>query len=107
MISILWGWAAASVAAAGTLMCVQAVRHRWTPPPAPGAEDLALADWCRHMHITVITVTGTEFSMNLAAMRNSDASDFRSWNVPVSVTLWSDRYDPADIIPERGKDDRG
>lgn len=64
-------------------------------------DDATLGRWARHMNITVITVTGTEFTTNLAELRTAHASDFRTWNVPVSVTLWHSAYDPAEIL---GKD---
>ena len=60
-----------------------------------GAQDAPLAAWCRHMHLTVITVTGTEFTTSLAELQAGEVSTARTWNVPVSVTLWSD----LDVVP--------
>ena len=53
-----------------------------------GNADRALADWCRHTHVTVITHTGTEFTISLAELQ-ANANPSRSWNVPVSVAIWS------------------
>ena len=47
-----------------------------------------LADWCRQTNLTVIAVTGTEFTTSLADLANS-AHPYRSWNVPVSAAVWS------------------
>lgn len=61
------------------------------------AVDGPLAQWCRTTNLTVITVTGTEFTIPLAELQQS-ANPFRSWNVPVSVALWSDPADKAHAI---------
>lgn len=50
--------------------------------------DRALANWCRHTNVTVITHTGTEFTISLAELQ-ANANPSRSWNVPVSVAIWS------------------
>jgi len=56
-------------------------------------QDAALAEWCRHMSLTVITVTGAVFSTTFAELQASEAPTFRQWNVPTSVTVWSDLAD--------------
>lgn len=50
--------------------------------------DRQVAEWCRNTHLTVITVTGTEITFSLEELRTSEHPS-RSWNVPVSVALWS------------------
>ncbi len=64
------------------------------------AVDAALADWCRHMNLTVIGVSGAEFTTSLAQLHESEAPTMRSWNVPISVTVWSDRESDL-IVPGR------
>lgn len=71
------------------------------------AEDAALAEWCRHMSLTVVTHTGTVFSTTLPELQASEAPLFRSWNVPVQVTMWSDLLDDdliADVPQDTSKD---
>lgn len=58
-------------------------------------KDAVLAEWCRHMSLTVITVTGAVFSTTLGELQASEAPTFRTWNVPTSVTIWSDQADEA------------
>lgn len=55
--------------------------------------DGALAEWARHMSLTVITVTGAVFSTTFAELQASEAPTFRQWNVPTNVTVWSDLAD--------------
>ena len=50
--------------------------------------DHVLATWCRQTNLTVIAVTGTEFTISLADLANSP-HPYRSWNVPVSAAIWS------------------
>lgn len=71
---------------------VGALRHRSAQPtpPAPAGPDGPLADWARTTHLTVVTVTGYVFSMSLAEIRESEFGSYRHWNVPSSITLWSD-----------------
>lgn len=52
-------------------------------------KDAVLADWCRHMQLTVVTVSGKVFSSSLADLQASEVPDYRNWNVPVQVVLWS------------------
>lgn len=51
------------------------------------AEDAALADWAKHTTLSVITVTGAEFTMTLADIRTSEHGALRTWNVPTYVAL--------------------
>lgn len=60
-----------------------------------GGTDAGLAEWCRHMSLTVVTHTGVVFSTTFAELHASPASTFRNWNVPVQVTVWSDLDDEA------------
>ena len=55
-------------------------------------EDAALADWTRHMAVTVVTHTGSIWSMTLPELHASEHGDFRSWEKPLSVSIWSDRW---------------
>jgi len=56
-------------------------------------QDAPLAEWARHMSLTVVTHTGTVFSSTFPELAASDVPDFRNWNVPVQVTVWSDQAD--------------
>jgi hypothetical protein len=56
-------------------------------------ENAQFADWARNMSLTVITVSGAVFSATLPELAASEAPIFRSWNVPVQVTLWSNSAD--------------
>lgn len=56
-------------------------------------QDAPLAEWCRHMSLTVVTVSGAVFSTTFAELQASEAPTFRNWNVPVQVTVWSDQAD--------------
>jgi hypothetical protein len=56
-------------------------------------QDAPLAEWCRHMSLTVITVTGAVFSTTFAELQASEAPTFRQWNVPTQVVVWSDLAD--------------
>lgn len=70
-------------------------------------EDAPLAQWCRHMSLTVVTHTGTVFSTSLAELAVSDAPEFRSWNVPIQVCLWSDLDDyAASVVPAATKEEQ-
>ena len=60
-------------------------------------EDAALADWTRHMAVTVVTHTGGIWSMTLPELQADPHGDFRSWEKPLSVSLWSDRW--SDLAP--------
>jgi hypothetical protein len=60
-----------------------------------------LADWCRNTNLTVIAVTGTEFTMSLADLANSE-HPYRSWNVPVSAAVWSEK-DPGPQTLEQAR----
>lgn len=52
--------------------------------------DAALAEWCRHMSLTVITVSGSVFTITFEELQASAEPEFRNWHVPVQVTVWSD-----------------
>lgn len=62
-------------------------------PATPNPRDAVLADWCRHMSLTVVTVSGAVFSTTFAELQSSEAPMFRNWNVPTQVTVWSDQAD--------------
>jgi len=92
---VLW---ACVFTAAGTAMTVQQIRCNRTTRTArallrQSAEDAPLAEWCRHMSLTIVTVSGSVFSTTLAELQSSEAPTFRQWNVPTQVTLWSDLAD--------------
>jgi len=63
--------------------------------------DAPLAEWCRHMSLTVITHTGTVFSTTFAELQASEAPTFRNWNVPMQITVWSDLADEELIAEAR------
>ena len=88
---------AGAVACAAWLRCKAAERRTRTMAHllAGTDQDRALADWCRHMSLTVVTHTGSVYSTTLAELNASEASDFRNWNVPIQITLWSDLDDDA------------
>jgi hypothetical protein len=67
------------------------------PRHAPHA-DTILAEWCRHMSLTVLTVSGAVFSTTFGELAASDDPSFRTWNVPLQVTVWSDQAD--DVLTE-------
>jgi hypothetical protein len=78
-----------TVAGAGTVaFYVRKLRAALRETARHTNADRALADWCRHTHVTVITHTGTEFTISLAELQ-ANANPSRSWNVPVSVAIWS------------------
>lgn len=55
--------------------------------------DAPLAEWCRHMTLTVWTHTGSVFQQTFAELAASDVPEFRNWNVPIQVSIWSDTVD--------------
>lgn len=55
--------------------------------------DAPLAEWCRHMSLTVVTVTGSVYSTTFAELQASEVPNIRNWNVPIQVTVWSDLED--------------
>lgn len=65
-------------------------------------QDAPLAEWARHMSLTVVTVTGAVFSTTFAELQASDVPEFRNWNVPQQVTVWSDLADEElkEVVPE-------
>ena len=54
-------------------------------------KDADTAEWCRHMSLTVITVSGAVFSTTFAELQASEVPMFRNWHVPTQVTVWSDQ----------------
>lgn len=64
-------------------------------------QDAPLADWCRHMSLTVITASGTVFSTTFAELQASEVPIFRNWNAPKQVTVWSDQADEELIVEAR------
>jgi len=78
---------------------LRAATEDLTRTAAQGALDAPLADWCRHTHLTVVTHTGTDFTVRLAELQADEQvtgrSAFRTWNVPVSITVWSDTDEEA------------
>jgi len=60
---------------------------------AQASVDAPLADWCRHMNLTVTAHTGTMFSVTFAELQGSQHPVFRIWNVPKQIIVWSDRAD--------------
>lgn len=60
---------------------------------AQAGADAPLADWCRHMSLTVWTHTGSVFQTTFAELQASEHAAFRNWNVPIQVSIWSDQVD--------------
>jgi hypothetical protein len=79
---------------------------RMVEATARAGADAPLAEWCRHMNLTVITHTGTVFATTFAELQASEAPTFRNWNVPVQATVWSDLAEPElteDVRATAGK----
>lgn len=57
---------------------------------AGAGDDAELANWCRHMSLTVVTHTGTVYSTTLEELSASDVPGWRCWNRPMQITVWSD-----------------
>lgn len=81
----------------GLLREIAAMQHS----VARAAMDAPLAEWCRHMSVTVVAHSGAVFSSTFAELQASEAPLLRQWSIPVSVTIWSDLdHDFADHVPE-------
>lgn len=96
-------WAAAAAAWIAVPGILWHHRRRLLAPArtTPNPRDAALAEWCRHMSLTVVTVTGSVFSTTFAELQASEVSEFRNWNVPLQVTVWSTLAEPEllDEVP--------
>lgn len=81
---------------------LQAATHDMRARLDDHKQDAPLAEWARHMSLTVVTHTGTVFSTTFAELAASDVPEFRNWNVPVQVTVWSDLADEElrEVVPE-------
>ena len=53
--------------------------------------DKKLADWARDTMLTVTTRTGTVYAITLADLHAHEIPD-RTWNYPLSVTVWCSKY---------------
>lgn len=67
---------------------------------AQAAMDAPLAEWCRHMSVTVVAHNGAVFTSTFAELQASQAPLCRQWSIPVSVTIESDLDDAASVLPE-------
>jgi hypothetical protein len=79
--------------------------HRAPAAPQTDADaDHDLAEWARNTTLSVITVTGAQWLSTLSALQESEHGGLRSWNVPVSVSIWDHRDVEARMFRQLGED---
>lgn len=98
MNTALWDWVAFSLGSTAGIIYLQVKRTKlgeltrsMTRQLEQARKDGPLADWARHMSVTVITNTGSSFSTTFAELHTSEARNFRLWNGPLQVSIWHDQ----------------